>query len=204
MNLLAPEMLPYSVSILIFAIFALLEVLSFLLGWGIFSFLDDLFDVEHSDIELDNSTTLGGLFSYLNPQRVPFSMVILSFFFLFGFLGHLLQKIVGLFPLWITLPVTLLLSLVLLRHITGFIGRVLPRETSEVVSVESFIGKQAMILDPVSQKELPARAKLKDAYGAIHYIRVEPFHEEDKFYEGDQVIVLEKRESIFLVEKALM
>jgi hypothetical protein len=204
MSFLAPEMLPYSVSFLIFAIFAFLEIVSFVLGWGIFSFLDDIFDVEHSDMDVNTSTSLGDFFSYVNPQKVPFSMVLLSFFFIFGLTGHLLQNIFGLYPLYVTLPIVIVLTIILLRHTTNLIAKIMPRETSEVVSTDSFIGKKATILDPIAKRDMPARAKLHDVYGEVHYIRVEPFDEKDEFLEGMEVIVLEKRGGIFLVEKAII
>ncbi len=201
---LTPQMLPYSVSFLVFMIFASLELLSFLLGWGIFDFLDDFFDAGHADMESDATTTLGGFFSYLNPHKVPLSMVILSFFFLFGLTGNLLQTLIGVYPLSVTIPVVLPITLVALRHTTSQIGKVIPRETTEVVSSDSFIGKEAVILDPVATRGNPARAKLRDVYGSMHYIRVEPHSEEDTFKEGDKVIVLEKDKSIFRVEKSMM
>jgi hypothetical protein len=76
------------------------------------------------------------------------------------------------------------------------------KETTEVVSTDSFIGKKATILDPVAKKDFPARAKVKDVYGETHYIRVEPFDKADIFIEGDEVIVIEKSNLIFFVEKS--
>lgn len=204
MSFFAPEMFPYSLSFLIFAIFAFLEMVSFLLGWGIFSFLDDIVDVDHSDVDVNSTTSLGDFFSYLNPEKVPFSMVLLSMFFIFGFTGHLLQTLFGLYPLYITLPIVMVLTIILLHHTTNLIAKVMPRETSEVVSTDSFIGKKATILDPIAKRNMPARAKLHDVYGEVHYIRVEPFDEKDEFSEGMEVLVLEKRGGIFLVEKHLI
>jgi len=200
MNFLAPEMFPYSVAFMIFAIFAVLEFSSLLLGWGIFSFLDNIFD---ADVDIDAQTSLGNFFGFVNPQKVPFSMVIISFFFIFSFVGTLLQNILGLLPIIITLPTVLIVSLILLRHMTNIIGKLMPKETTEVVSTDSFLGKKAIILDPIAKRELPARAKIKDIYGEIHYIRVEPMSSEDVFKEGEEVLVIEKSGALFLVEMVL-
>ena len=198
MNFSAPEMLPYSVAFMIFAIFAVLEFSSLLLGWGIFSFLDNIFD-----IDIETETSLGGFFGFVNPQKVPLSMVLISFFFIFSFLGSLIQNIFGLLPLILTLPIVLVLTFILLRHTTNIISKVMPKETTEVVSTDSFLGKKATILDPMAKRGLPARAKIRDIYGESHYIRVEPMVDDDIFKEGDEVLVIEKLGSIFLVEVSL-
>jgi hypothetical protein len=203
MNFLAPEMLPYSVAFMIFAIIAFLEFTSLLLGWAIFGFLDNFLVSNHSDIHIESTSSLGNFFGYINPQKVPFSMVLISFFFIFGFMGTLLINIFGLLPLFVTLPIVVIITFVLLRHTTNIIGKILPNETTEVVSTDSFIGKTALILDPTAKRDLPARAKMSDVYGSNHYIRVEPLADDEVFSEGDEVIVMEKSESIFLVEKRL-
>jgi hypothetical protein len=86
---------------------------------------------------------------------------------------------------------------------TNIIGKLMPKETTEVVSTDSFLGKKAIILDPIAKRELPARAKIKDIYGEIHYIRVEPMSSEDVFKEGEEVLVIEKSGALFLVEMVL-
>ena len=203
MDFLSAEMLPYSISFLIFLTFAFLEVMVLILGWGLFDFLDDFFTPQQGDLDLDAQSSLGSFFSFINPNKVPFSMVLISLFFIFSFFGALIQTIFGLLSLTITLPIVIVLSLVSLRHVSIMIGNLLPKDTSEVVSTDSFIGKKALILDPKTKKDLPARAKIKDVYGEIHYIRVEPLSSDDLFYEGDTVLVLEKSGLIFFVEKSL-
>ena len=203
MDFLAPQMLPYSVAFLIFAIIGFLEFTSLLLGWAVFGFLDDMMISNHSDIQIEPSSSISGFFGYINPQKVPFSMVLLSFFFIFSFIGTLFQNIFGLLPLFITLPIVIILTIIALRHITNIIGKILPNESTDVVSTDSFIGKKAIILDPKSQRDLPARAKITDIHGSNHYIRVEPLQEKETFIEADEVIVMEKAKSIFYVEKRL-
>ncbi len=203
MQFLAPEMLPYSVSFLIFLTFAFLEVMVLLLGWGMFDILDDLFSPEQADVDLNIQTSLGSLFAYINPHKVPFSMLLISFFFVFAFLGTLIQNIFGLLPLLITLPISSILTFISLRHISSFIASLLPKETSEVVSTDSFVGKKALILDPIAKEDLPARAKIKDIYGEVHYIRVEPLNPKETFKEGDIVLIIEKKGLIFFIEQPL-
>ncbi|NEW60508.1 YqiJ family protein [Sulfurovum sp. bin170] len=200
MEFSAPEMLPYSVAFMIFAIFAVLEFSSMILGWGIFAFLDDIFSI---DTDIEAETSLGNFFGFVNPQKVPFSMVLISFFFIFSFLGSLIQNIFGLLPIVLTLPIVLIITVVLLRHTTNIIGRVMPKETTEVVSTDSFLGKKATILDPLAKRGLPARAKIRDIYGESHYIRVEPMGDDDVFKEGDEIILIEKSGSLFLVSEKI-
>jgi hypothetical protein len=201
MHFLAPEMLPYTVAFMIFTIFAFLEFITLLVGLTLFSFLDDVFLSSHGDI--DGETSIGSFFAYVNPKEVPLSMLLVSFFFIFSFMGALLQTIFGLLPLFVSLPLAVVLTFFLLRYMTTIIGNLLPKESSEVVSTDSFIGKKAFILDPKAKRNLPARAKVQDVYGETHYISVEPLSVEDIFYEGDTVLIIEKSNLIFLVEKSL-
>ena len=201
MQFLAPEMLPYTVAFMIFVIFAFLEFITLLIGLTLFSFLDDVFVSNHGDIDVE--TSIGSFFAYVNPKEVPLSMVLISFFFIFSFMGALLQSVFGLLPLVVSVPIVMVLTFFSLRYMTIIIGNLLPKETTEAVSTDSFIGKKALILDPKSQKGLPARAKIQDVYGETHYIRVEPLSAEDIFYEGDSVLIIEKSNLIFFVEKSL-
>jgi hypothetical protein len=203
MDFLTPEILPYSISFLIFLTFAFLEIMVLILGWGLFDFLDDILPTSQSDLDLNSNSSLGDFFSYVNPNKVPFSMVLISLFFVFSFIGTLLINIFGLLPLFISLPITFVLTLFSLRHITSLIAKVLPKETSEVVSTNSFIGKKVLILDSIAKRDLPARAKIKDIYGEMHYIRVEPLNDNDTFHEGENVLIIEKKGLIFFVEKTL-
>ncbi|CAA6825761.1 MAG: Unknown protein [uncultured Sulfurovum sp.] len=203
MEFSATELLPYSISFLIFLMFSLLEIMVLILGWGIFDFLDDMFPSHQGDVDLDAQSSLGSFFAYMNPEKVPFSMVLLSLFFIFAFTGTLIQNIFGSMSLSISLPIATILTFILLRHTTTLIAKVLPKETSEVVSTDSFIGKKAFILDPSTKRDLPARAKVKDVYGEIHHIRVEPLNDEDIFHEGENVLIMEKKGLIFFVEKTL-
>ncbi len=188
------EFVPYNIAFAVFGIFAILEILSLLIGMGLFDFME-------GDYETDVS--LGGFFSYINPQKIPLSMVIISFFFIFGLLGIALLSFFGLMPLFISLPIVSLFTLILLRHLTTFIGKIMPRNTTQVVGDESFISQVAIILDGSSSRGNPARAKLKDIYGSFHYIRVEPLLDEDIFLQDDEVIIISKQGSIFLVQKRL-
>jgi len=202
MDFFATQMLPYTIAIMIFAIFAFLEFASMLFGWGIFSFLDSIFDID-LDADLEAQGALSNFFGFVNPQNVPFSMVLISFFFLFGFLGTLLQNIFGLMPLWMSLPIVLIVTIVLLRNLTNLLAKIMPKEVSEVVSTDSFIGKKATILDPKATSTLPARAKVKDIYNQEHYIRVKPLDGSKTLYENDIVLIVRKDGDIFLVEESL-
>ncbi len=202
MDFSAPEILPYTVSVAIFAIFAALEFLSLIFGWGLFSFLDSFFDID-VDVDIESEGSLSNFFGFVNPKNVPFSMVLISFFFLFGFLGTLLITTIGKIPLWISIPIVLIVSIVALRAITNIIAKVMPKEVSEVVTTDSFIGKKALILDPKATDKLPARAKIKDIYNQEHYIRVKPLDKNKTIYEDTKVLIIRKDGDIFLVEEAI-
>ena len=209
---LDPRMLPYSISLAIFFIFVFIEIISLLIGIGIFDFLDNIdfdfdFDTE-SDIpltEVNNSFSIGAFFGYINPKRVPLSMLLMVFFFLFSFYGAMIQEVLGYISLLITLPIVAFATFISIRYVSSLLSYIIPQVESSAVSVESFIGFEAIILDPISKKNYPARAKVKDKYKNEHYIRVEPLNENEEYKEGDRVIIIQKSKNsnIFFVDISL-
>jgi hypothetical protein len=68
----------------------------------------------------------------------------------------------------------------------------MPKEETDAVSEETFVGKVATIIRGTAKRGFPAEAKLKDLSGQTHYILVEPDAEGDEFTQGAEVIVVQK------------
>ena len=81
------------------------------------------------------------------------------------------------------------------------LSKVIPKEQSNAVTADSFINKTATITLGVSKKGRPSEARLTDEHGQIHYVTVEPLKDEAEFIKGDQVLLVEKKGSIFSVIK---
>jgi len=191
-ELLSNQLLPYSIAFAVFLLFGILELLSLIIGVGVSEFIN---------VDYNSDFSLGGMFSYLNPQKIPLSMVIISFFFIFGFMGIALNNLFGILELYISLPIIAIITIVLVRHLTQLLDRILPKKTTQAVSQESFIAQIGVIVDTISKRGTPARVKLKDRFNEIHYIRVEPMNDDEIFKEGDEVVILSKKGAIFLGHK---
>ena len=200
------RMIPYSISAMVFLIFVMIEIISLLIGIGVFDFLNDIdLGIDH-EIDLDSSSfTIGSFFGYINPKKVPFSMLLMVMFFIFSFFGAMIQDTLGYLPLITTIPVALILTLFFLRYISTFLSFILPKIETQAVKTDSFMGKEATIIDKVSKKDYPARAKLLDEFRGEHYIRVEPLEENEEYKEGDRVLVVQKKKksNIFYVDISL-
>ncbi len=200
------RMLPFSILGAVFLIFVAFEIISLLIGIGVFDFLNDIdLGIDH-DMDIDGSTfSIGSFFAYINPKKVPFSMLLMVMFFMFSFFGAMIQDTLGYMPLTATIPISLILTFFLLRYISSFLSLILPKLETEAVGVDSFIGKEATIIDKISKRDYPARAKLIDEFKSEHYVRVEPFNENEQYLEGDRVLVVQKMKNsnIFYVDISL-
>ena len=80
-----------------------------------------------------------------------------------------------------------------------FVNRYLPKDETESVSSNSFIGQTVTITVGEARINDPAEAKFKDAFGHTHYVMVEP--DDDSFYlkQGEQALIIRQEGSIYRV-----
>lgn len=77
----------------------------------------------------------------------------------------------------------------------------MPKDETEAVSTDSFVGRIALITLGKAEKGNPAQARLKDRFGKSHYIMVEPETEDVVFEQGEQVLLITKSSAVFLAIK---
>jgi hypothetical protein len=83
------------------------------------------------------------------------------------------------------------------RLVGGLLKPILPRDETEAVSRDSFVGCEAQIVTGTARPGKPAEARLLDRFGRSHYIMLEPDKEDDVFVPGSNVLVLKRREAIY-------
>jgi hypothetical protein len=76
------------------------------------------------------------------------------------------------------------------------VARIVPKETSSAINIDSLSGQTATIVIGTAKKGLPSQAKVRDLYGQTHYILVEPENDES-FSQGDQVVLAQLNGHIF-------
>lgn len=205
--ILDPHNLPFTLSLAIMLGIALLEGVTTLLGFGLSSLLGNFFPSIHVNTDLDpgdiaSESSLGQLLSWINVGRIPIMILLVILLTLFALSGYTVQAVshglLGtMLPTLLATLIALSISIPMLRVLGRSLGRIMPTDETEVVSEETFIGRQAIITLGIAKKGRPARAKFADYYGTTHLIMVEPEDEADSFAEGDVVLLSQRLGSTF-------
>lgn len=205
-----PNAFPFTVSLTIMAGLAVLEAVSLLFGAGLSGFLDDLLpdsldvDVDvDADVDLDHTSVVSKAFGWLKINEVPGLVALILFLLCFGLTGLALQwamtRTLGA-PIGAGAAVvtSLLLCLPVLRGAITVIGPVIPRDETDVVSQDSFVGESATLVLGDASYGSPAQAKLFDKHGQAHYLMVEPEDKDAVLSEGTEVVLMGRRDTRYL------
>ncbi|MDG1416447.1 MAG: YqiJ family protein [Maricaulis sp.] len=142
--------------------------------------------------------------SWLSFGKVPALVLLVAFLTVFGLAGLASQSIAlgitGLMiPGWMASIPALAVALPGTRYLGRGLGAIMPKEETEAVSTEGFIGKVATIIRGEARRDLPAEAKLKDKHGLTHWILVEPDLDDAAFKAGEEVLVVSQSGSRYRV-----
>jgi hypothetical protein len=205
--LAADQNLPFSVALAVMLCIALLEGIATLLGAGISGLLDNLIPDFDVDVDIDASETvtatpLSKLLGWLRIGQVPALMLLVIFLTAFGLIGlgvqSTSQNVIGLLlPGWLASIPAVIFSMPIVRLLGSLLNKFMPKDETEAVSEDSFIGRIATITLGAATVGNPAQAKLKDLHGHTHYLMVEPDTQREQFNQGDQVLILEKIGTVF-------
>lgn len=201
----ASENFPFSLALAVMIGIALLEGITSLLGAGFSHLLDTLIPEHdlHADVSaLEAANPLSKLLGWLRIGQVPILMLVVIFLTAFGLLGLGFQAFVksatgALLPGWIAAIPVFLGSLPFVRVLGGLLERLMPKDETEAVSDESFVGRMATITLGTAKQGSPAQAKVKDQHGYSHYIMVEPDSKETEFVQGQEVLLVRKQGPTF-------
>ena len=89
------------------------------------------------------------------------------------------------------------ISLPFVRMFGGLLARIIPKDETDAVSEDSFIGRTATITLGRASKGSPTRAKLTDHHGTTHYIMVEPDIDDEIFEQGSSVLLVSRVGAVF-------
>lgn len=201
----APENMAFSVSLAVMLILALIEGVGMLLGAGLSSFIDGLLPDVDIDVDAPDMSTPGMMSQFLGwlfVGKVPFLVILILFLTSFGVSGLILQSVaLGLmgfmFPALLAVPTAIAIALPSTRISAALMARVLPKDETEAVSGDSFVGRVATITTGHARPGYPAQARLSDQYGQSHYVMVEPT--EGQLEQGSEVLLIKKKGNVFLV-----
>lgn len=204
--LLAPQNWPFAVALGLVAALSALQIITVMLGGAIHVMDGDLDADFHvgGDHDADLGGAVGAALDWLHVGKIPFTILLILEGLCFGLAGIGLQSTLAArggsyLPVGIATLFAFLLSLPLLR-LSGLVLRpVLPRDESEAVSSDSFLGCEAEVTIGTARRGQPTQAKLRDKWGKTHYVLVEPEHEGQFFPTGARVLLLTRRDHIFRV-----
>jgi hypothetical protein len=171
-------------------------------------------DMEH-DVDFDHGTgmehshdlesgMLGRALSFLGIGRVPLSIILISFCFLWGFSGFasntLLKPVLppALF-VWASIAVAFVASTSLTRLLAHGIAKIMPATETYAVSLDQLVGKWGEAVTTID--ETFGQAQVHDDAGVLHTVQCTIRSGEAAIQRGTQVILLffDKTKGSFLV-----
>ena len=195
--LLAPETWPFAVAGLLMLSIAAIEGVALLIGASAMGWVDSL--LHHSpDALLHHSPdSPDSWLGWLHLGRVPLLVLVVLFLALFALVGFALNlAAAGVFgamiPPLISAPVAAVASLPLMRVCAGGIAHMIPSDQTYAVSLDTLVGRVAVIVSGTARFGYPAQGKVTSEHGQVHYVLVEPDMAEVTFAQNDAVLLVKR------------
>ncbi|MBB4658149.1 YqiJ family protein [Parvularcula dongshanensis] len=199
MDWFASGMAPFTTALLLMVGLVALELVGALVGVLPSGMIDSAFDLD-ADLDADGDLG-GGPLGWLAVGRVPVLVVLIAFLTAFGLTGLIIQWLIeavtgGMLPGWLAGALALVPALPATRYLGLGLGRIMPSEETEASSRTGFVGRIATLTAQTARPGLPAEAKLTDAHGLTHYVRVEP-SEDEVFEPGARVLLITEDSGVY-------
>lgn len=191
-DLLAPENLPFSISLALLALLALAHIA------GITHFFGDHdSDLDHYDGEVSS-----GLASIIGVGHVPFVVWLAVLLACFGLIGLTLQHVVAGFlgaPLGATgaAAATLAITLPVNALMTRGLGTVWPGDETTAIGIEELVGRRGTVVVGTASRGNPARAVVHDRHGQAHNVMIEPHDDNIVLSTGCEVLLARRDGELF-------
>ena len=202
MSLFADYNLPFAAALGIMLVLAIIQ----LVGLGDFEF-DAEVDLE-ADVDAD-AAGLGvadGLLSLIGFGRLPLVMWLALVLFLFAGIGVGMQSLADgilgapLGPL-LASAIAAGCALPLAGAASRPIARIMPKDETSAVTTDTLVGRRARIGTGTARAGYAARAQVKDHFGQVHNVMVEPHDHTAELREGDEILLVRREgETFFAVE----
>lgn len=224
-TLLSAAFIPFSLALAVLFGLLFLELASQLIGLSLLSESDagigadgaaEAFDVlpgqeidiasliEASEAPSGDADTAASSLSplaVLGIGRAPFILWLTAFLLGFGLFGMALQSILltivnaGLPPVLAALA-ALPPGLAFARWFSGIFARVVPSVETSATSIRFLGGLRGTVTQGLAQRGSPAEVRVRDRHGNLHYLRCEPFLEDELIPEGSEVLTLRQRRGL--------
>ncbi len=158
----------------------------------------------HGEASLDGEVSIfGQVMSWLHMGQMPATVLAMLFLLSFGVSGLGMQNMLNLqfgvlLPAGVAVWPAGIIAVLSTRLCGGLIKPLLPREETEAVSQNSFVGCAARINIGTARPGKPAEARVTDKFGHTHYVMVEPEHDEE-FKAGSAVLIIKRHDHVYRV-----
>lgn len=193
MTLLEPYNAPFAIALLGMLVLLVIQLLGF---------LD--FDLD-LDTDGDGAISAGpvdGLLTLLGLGKVPLTVWLVVFLFLFAGIGLGIQELAQSFtggPLdaWLAGVLAAGAALPFTSVLARPLGRILPQDETTAVDRQALVGRRAQITEGVARTGSPARARVTDRHGQTHHVMVEPHEAGSEFHAGDEILLVRREDETF-------
>jgi hypothetical protein len=202
MNLfLATETWPFAAAGLLMLSIAAIEGIALLIGTTAAGWLDTLLhhspDALHHSPDAPGADTPDSWLGWLHFGKVPVLVLVVLFLALFALCGFALDiaalDVFGiLIPPLIAAPVAAVAALPLVRACAGGVARLVPRDQNFAVSLDTLVGRVAVIVSGTARLGYPAQGKVTSEHGQVLYVMVEPDAPEVTFAQYDAVLLVKR------------
>lgn len=208
--LLATSNLPFTAALGVMLVIGVMEAVGLMFGADLASAVDSVLpDLDlDADLNVEGGAAPGPLaaaLGWLCVGKVPALILLICFLLAFGLAGLGVQALVrestgDLLPGWFAAIPALAIGLPATRFLGLGFAKILPQDETYAVSESAFLGKVATVTMGTARAGLPAEAKLRDAHGNTHYVRVEPLRPAESFAAGTAVVLKAREGAVYKVE----
>lgn len=167
---------------------------------GLTDFAPDL-DTD-MDGQVDGLGAADGLLSFLGLGRLPLMIWLALFLLMFMIIGYAGQQTVqgmtgSLLSPWFAGPLAALLAIPATAILARPLARIMPKDETTAVSIDSLVGRFAVLGTGTAKPGSPARAKVIDIHGHPHFVMVEPDNDGQQFTSGEKLLLVRRNGDLF-------
>ncbi len=150
-------------------------------------------DTGHASPDASGPSGPSGFAGWLGFGEVPFILWLAGILTAFGLSGYVVQVIAtsiggAMLPGFVAAALALLPGLRLGALTARAVGKLLPKTETTAISIRSLGNRRGVIVQGTARRGRPAQARIRDAYGNWHYVRVEPVDEGVEIPQGTEIL----------------
>lgn len=190
---LANESWPFTAAVIMLLSIAVIEGMGLVVGMSFSGWLDHVMPDTSHDLEGLSDSWLG----WLHLGKVPLLVSLVILLTAFAMIGYTINALVhGAFgsypPALLSAAPALLGALPVVRASGEALARIIPRDESSAVLLETLVGRIAVVVNGTARPNYPAEAKVKNDHGQTLYVRVEPEADDQQFGAGTSVLLVKQ------------